>query len=147
MSKYKKIFSGLGLLSISTLIGAGVVACAKNPSPKDSSTEAIDQNNNQGNSTTPEQGKPKICHRILHQEQIIIIKKNLRFQKKGLLLQKHLKQKHPKIQKCLKKTLNKMIILVKTMVQTIMHKKKINQLLHRNQNLNQKLQLKQNQWN
>ncbi|MCU9935773.1 hypothetical protein NWP96_01110 [Mycoplasmopsis cynos] len=29
MSKYKKIFSGLGLLSISTLIGAGVVACAK----------------------------------------------------------------------------------------------------------------------
>ncbi|WAM06986.1 hypothetical protein ONA23_02185 [Mycoplasmopsis cynos] len=60
MSKYKKIFSGLGLLSISTLIGAGVVACAKNPSPKDSSTEAIDQNNNQGNSTTPEQGKPKM---------------------------------------------------------------------------------------
>ncbi|UWV80744.1 hypothetical protein RRG46_00830 [Mycoplasmopsis cynos] len=60
MSKYKKIFSGLGLLSISTLIGAGVVACAKNPSPKDSSTEAIDQNNNQGNSTTPEQGKPEM---------------------------------------------------------------------------------------
>ncbi|WAM09405.1 hypothetical protein ONA24_05185 [Mycoplasmopsis cynos] len=29
MSKYKKIFSGLGLLSISTLIGASVVACAK----------------------------------------------------------------------------------------------------------------------
>ncbi|WP_322949432.1 hypothetical protein RRG44_02120 [Mycoplasmopsis cynos] len=29
MNKYKKIFSGLGLLSISTLIGAGVVACAK----------------------------------------------------------------------------------------------------------------------
>ncbi|WAM08499.1 hypothetical protein RRG46_00825 [Mycoplasmopsis cynos] len=29
MSKYKKIFSGLGLLSISTLISAGVVACAK----------------------------------------------------------------------------------------------------------------------
>ncbi|UWV93131.1 hypothetical protein NWE57_04635 [Mycoplasmopsis cynos] len=28
MSKYKKIFSGLGLLSISTLIGASVVACA-----------------------------------------------------------------------------------------------------------------------
>ncbi|WP_322941787.1 hypothetical protein RRG48_04630 [Mycoplasmopsis canis] len=29
MSKYKKIFSGLGLLSISTLISAGVVACAR----------------------------------------------------------------------------------------------------------------------
>ncbi|UWV83408.1 hypothetical protein NW067_03520 [Mycoplasmopsis cynos] len=29
MSKYKKIFSGLGLLSISTLIGVSVVACAK----------------------------------------------------------------------------------------------------------------------
>ncbi|MCU9935461.1 hypothetical protein [Mycoplasmopsis cynos] len=29
MNKYKKIFSGLGILSISTLIGAGVVACAK----------------------------------------------------------------------------------------------------------------------
>ncbi|WP_416373396.1 Vmc-like lipoprotein signal peptide domain-containing protein [Mycoplasmopsis cynos] len=28
MNKYKKIFSGLGLLSISTLIGASVVACA-----------------------------------------------------------------------------------------------------------------------
>ncbi|WP_322949538.1 hypothetical protein RRG44_02620 [Mycoplasmopsis cynos] len=28
MSKYKKIFSGLGLLSISTLVGASVVACA-----------------------------------------------------------------------------------------------------------------------
>ncbi|WP_338583510.1 Vmc-like lipoprotein signal peptide domain-containing protein [Mycoplasmopsis cynos] len=54
MSKYKKIFSGLGLLSISTLVGASAVACAnKNPNPKDSSTEAIDQNNNQGNSTTP----------------------------------------------------------------------------------------------
>ncbi|WP_322960870.1 hypothetical protein RRG43_02840 [Mycoplasmopsis cynos] len=60
MSKYKKIFSGLGLLSISTLIGASVVACAKKPSPKDSSTEAIDQSNNQGNSTTPEQGKPEM---------------------------------------------------------------------------------------
>nr|WP_235670894.1 hypothetical protein [Mycoplasmopsis cynos] len=60
MNKYKKIFSGLGLLSISTLIGAGVVACAKKPSPKDSSTEAIDQNNNEGNSTTPEQGKPEM---------------------------------------------------------------------------------------
>ncbi|WP_322959244.1 hypothetical protein RRG53_00475 [Mycoplasmopsis cynos] len=60
MNKYKKIFSGLGLLSISTLIGASVVACAKNPSPKDSNTEAIDQNNNQGNSTTPEQGKPEM---------------------------------------------------------------------------------------
>ncbi|WP_322962642.1 hypothetical protein RRG39_00855 [Mycoplasmopsis cynos] len=61
MNKYKKIFSGLGLLSISTLIGAGVVACAnKKPSPKDSSTEATDQNNNQGNSTTPEQGKPEM---------------------------------------------------------------------------------------
>ncbi|UWV82378.1 hypothetical protein NW067_05290 [Mycoplasmopsis cynos] len=59
MNKYKKIFSGLGLLSISTLIGASVVACAKKPSPKDSSTEAIDQNNNQGNSTTPEQEKPE----------------------------------------------------------------------------------------
>ncbi|CCP23979.1 proline-rich domain-containing protein [Mycoplasmopsis cynos] len=59
MSKYKKIFSGLGLLSISTLIGAGVVACAnKKPKASDSSTEAIDQNNNQGNSTTPEQEKP-----------------------------------------------------------------------------------------
>nr|AIZ47379.1 hemagglutinin A [Mycoplasmopsis cynos] len=60
MNKYKKIFSGLGLLSISTLIGASVVACAKNPSPKDSNTEAIDQNNNQGNSTAPEQGKPEM---------------------------------------------------------------------------------------
>ncbi|WAM08699.1 hypothetical protein [Mycoplasmopsis cynos] len=59
MNKYKKIFSGLGLLSISTLIGASVVACAKKPSPKDSNTEAIDQNNNQGNSTTPEQEKPE----------------------------------------------------------------------------------------
>ncbi|WP_338583102.1 hypothetical protein [Mycoplasmopsis cynos] len=29
MNKYKKIFSGLGLLSISTLIGASVVACAR----------------------------------------------------------------------------------------------------------------------
>nr|AIZ47375.1 hemagglutinin A [Mycoplasmopsis cynos] len=52
MSKYKKIFSGLGLLSISTLIGASVVACANK--------EAIDQNNNQGNSTTPEQEKPEM---------------------------------------------------------------------------------------
>ncbi|WP_322961553.1 hypothetical protein [Mycoplasmopsis cynos] len=60
MNKYKKIFSGLGLLSISTLIGASMVACAKKPSPKDSSTEAIDQNNNEGNSTTPEQGKPEM---------------------------------------------------------------------------------------
>ncbi|MCU9933189.1 hypothetical protein NWQ33_04840 [Mycoplasmopsis cynos] len=33
MSKYKKIFSGLGLLSISTLVGASVVACA-NKKPK-----------------------------------------------------------------------------------------------------------------
>ncbi|WP_322941603.1 hypothetical protein RRG48_03560 [Mycoplasmopsis canis] len=61
MNKYKKIFSGLGLLSISTLIGASVVACAnKKPKPTDSSTEGIDQNNNQGNSTTPEQGKPEM---------------------------------------------------------------------------------------
>ncbi|UWV93384.1 hypothetical protein RRG53_01410 [Mycoplasmopsis cynos] len=61
MSKYKKIFSGLGLLSISTLTGASVVACAnKKPKPSDSSTEGIDQNNNQGNSTTPEQGKPEM---------------------------------------------------------------------------------------
>ncbi|WP_322949426.1 hypothetical protein RRG44_02105 [Mycoplasmopsis cynos] len=61
MNKYKKIFSGLGLLSISTLIGASVVACAnKKPKPSGSSTEAIDQNNNQGNSTTPEQGKPEM---------------------------------------------------------------------------------------
>ncbi|TQC54552.1 hypothetical protein [Mycoplasmopsis cynos] len=60
MSKYKKIFSGLGLLSISTLVGASVVACAnKKPKASDSSTEAIDQNNNQGNSTTPEQEKPE----------------------------------------------------------------------------------------
>ncbi|WAM07873.1 Vmc-like lipoprotein signal peptide domain-containing protein [Mycoplasmopsis cynos] len=60
MSKYKKIFSGLGLLSISTLVGASVVACAnKKPKTSDSSTEAIDQNNNQGNSTTPEQEKPE----------------------------------------------------------------------------------------
>ncbi|WP_322960148.1 hypothetical protein [Mycoplasmopsis cynos] len=60
MNKYKKIFSGLGLLSISTLVGASVVACAnKKPKPSDSSTEGIDQNNNQGNSTTPEQGKPE----------------------------------------------------------------------------------------
>ncbi|WP_322961660.1 V-type ATP synthase subunit I domain-containing protein [Mycoplasmopsis cynos] len=60
MSKYKKIFSGLGLLSISTLVGASVVACAnKKPKPSDSSTEGIDQNNNQGNSTTPEQEKPE----------------------------------------------------------------------------------------
>ncbi|WP_322960563.1 hypothetical protein [Mycoplasmopsis cynos] len=60
MSKYKKIFSGLGLLSISTLVGASVVACAnKKPKASDSSTEAIEQNNNQGNSTTPEQGKPE----------------------------------------------------------------------------------------
>ncbi|WP_322961663.1 hypothetical protein [Mycoplasmopsis cynos] len=59
MNKYKKIFSGLGLLSISTLVGASVVACAnKKPKASDSSTEAIDQNNNQGNSTTPEQEKP-----------------------------------------------------------------------------------------
>ncbi|WAM09413.1 hypothetical protein ONA24_05225 [Mycoplasmopsis cynos] len=29
MSKYKKIFSGLGLLSISTLIGAGVLLVLK----------------------------------------------------------------------------------------------------------------------
>ncbi|WP_322961071.1 hypothetical protein RRG43_00915 [Mycoplasmopsis cynos] len=60
MNKYKKIFSGLGLLSISTLVGASVVACAnKKPKASDSSTEEIDQNNNQGNSTTPEQGKPE----------------------------------------------------------------------------------------
>ncbi|WP_322941290.1 hypothetical protein RRG48_05785 [Mycoplasmopsis canis] len=58
MSKYKKIFSGLGLLSISTLVGASVVACAnKKPKPSDSSTEGIDQNNNQGNSTTPKDGE------------------------------------------------------------------------------------------
>ncbi|MCU9933173.1 hypothetical protein [Mycoplasmopsis cynos] len=58
MSKYKKIFSGLGLLSISTLVGASVVACAnKKPKASDSSTEGIDQNNNQGNSTTPKDGE------------------------------------------------------------------------------------------
>ncbi|WP_322960150.1 hypothetical protein [Mycoplasmopsis cynos] len=58
MNKYKKIFSGLGLLSISTLVGASVVACAnKKPKASDSSTEAIDQNNNQGNSTTPKDGE------------------------------------------------------------------------------------------
>ncbi|TQC54459.1 hypothetical protein [Mycoplasmopsis cynos] len=58
MNKYKKIFSGLGLLSISTLIGASVVACAnKKPKPSDSSTEGIDQNNNQGNSSKPEDGE------------------------------------------------------------------------------------------
>ncbi|WP_322959169.1 hypothetical protein RRG53_00040 [Mycoplasmopsis cynos] len=58
MNKYKKIFSGLGLLSISTLVGASVVACAnKKPKPSDSSTEGIDQNNNQGNSTTPKDGE------------------------------------------------------------------------------------------
>ncbi|WP_322960255.1 hypothetical protein [Mycoplasmopsis cynos] len=32
MNKYKKIFNGLGLLSITTLIGASVVACANNKS-------------------------------------------------------------------------------------------------------------------
>ncbi|WP_322961829.1 hypothetical protein RRG51_02835 [Mycoplasmopsis cynos] len=58
MSKYKKIFSGLGLLSISTLVGASVVACAnKKPKASDSSTEAIDQNNNQGNSSKPKDGE------------------------------------------------------------------------------------------
>ncbi|WAM04757.1 Vmc-like lipoprotein signal peptide domain-containing protein [Mycoplasmopsis cynos] len=58
MNKYKKIFSGLGLLSISTLIGASVVACAnKKPKPSDSSTEGIDQNNNQGNSSKPKDGE------------------------------------------------------------------------------------------
>ncbi|TQC54553.1 hypothetical protein [Mycoplasmopsis cynos] len=58
MSKYKKIFSGLGLLSISTLVGASVVACAnKKPKPSDSSTEGIDQNNNQGNSSKPKEGE------------------------------------------------------------------------------------------
>ncbi|UWV80332.1 hypothetical protein RRG46_02630 [Mycoplasmopsis cynos] len=58
MSKYKKIFSGLGLLSISTLVGASVVACAnKKPKPSDSSTEGIDQNNNQGNSSKPKDGE------------------------------------------------------------------------------------------
>ncbi|UWV81666.1 hypothetical protein [Mycoplasmopsis cynos] len=60
MNKYKKIFSGLGLLSISTLVGASVVACAnKKPKASDSSAEGIDQNNNQGNSITPEQEKPE----------------------------------------------------------------------------------------
>ncbi|WAM05250.1 hypothetical protein [Mycoplasmopsis cynos] len=38
MNKYKKIFSGLGLLSISTLIGAGVVACAKTKVEKEEET-------------------------------------------------------------------------------------------------------------
>ncbi|WP_322962320.1 hypothetical protein RRG39_02170 [Mycoplasmopsis cynos] len=58
MNKYKKIFSGLGLLSISTLVGASVVACAnKKPKSSDSSAEGIDQNNNQGNSTTPKDGE------------------------------------------------------------------------------------------
>ncbi|UWV86539.1 hypothetical protein NW063_02390 [Mycoplasmopsis cynos] len=58
MSKYKKIFSGLGLLSISTLIGACVVACAnKKPKASDSSTEGIDQNNNQENSSKPKDGE------------------------------------------------------------------------------------------
>ncbi|WAM08254.1 Vmc-like lipoprotein signal peptide domain-containing protein [Mycoplasmopsis cynos] len=88
MNKYKKIFSGLGLLSISTLIGASVVACAnKKPKPSGSSTEAIDQNNNQGNSTTPEQGKPEI-HKILHQEQIIIIKKKTKTQPVNIIMEK-----------------------------------------------------------
>ncbi|WAM04379.1 Vmc-like lipoprotein signal peptide domain-containing protein [Mycoplasmopsis cynos] len=60
MNKYKKIFSGLGLLSISTLVGASVVACAnKKSKASDSSAEGIDQNNNQGNSITPEQEKPE----------------------------------------------------------------------------------------
>ncbi|UWV82767.1 Vmc-like lipoprotein signal peptide domain-containing protein [Mycoplasmopsis cynos] len=122
MNKYKKIFSGLGLLSISTLVGASVVACAnKKPKASDSSTEAIDQNNNQGNSTTPEQGKPETP-------------------KEGLLLQKRLKQipkplknqkqKHPKIQKFLlleqkDKTKVKMVNLIQV-------KKMVNQI-HQNQ--------------
>ncbi|MCU9935609.1 hypothetical protein ONA23_02190 [Mycoplasmopsis cynos] len=89
MSKYKKIFSGLGLLSISTLTGASVVACAnKKPKPSDSSTEGIDQNNNQGNSTTPEQGKPEICHKILLQEQIIIIKEKTKTQPVKIIMEK-----------------------------------------------------------
>ncbi|WAM05813.1 hypothetical protein OM999_00865 [Mycoplasmopsis cynos] len=123
MNKYKKIFSGLGLLSISTLVGASVVACAnKKPKASDSSTEEIDQNNNQGNSTTPEQ------------------RKTWDSKKKGLLLQKRLKQilkplknqkqKHPKIQKCLlleqkDKTKVKMVNLIQA-------KKMVNQI-HQNQ--------------
>ncbi|UWV93381.1 hypothetical protein NW062_05340 [Mycoplasmopsis cynos] len=147
MSKYKKIFSGLGLLSISTLIGAGVVACAKNPSPKDSSTEAIDQNNNQGNSTTPEQGKPKTPQNPApgtdHNNQ-----EKPEVPKEGTPTPEAPKtetSKNPEMSKENPKQNDN--TGTKTMVQTIMHKKKINQLLHRNQNLNQKLQLKQNQWN
>ncbi|WP_322941623.1 hypothetical protein RRG48_03660 [Mycoplasmopsis canis] len=44
MNKYKKIFSGLGLLSITTLIGASVVACANNKSSaKDTQSTAQTQ--------------------------------------------------------------------------------------------------------
>ncbi|MCU9933193.1 hypothetical protein NWQ33_04860 [Mycoplasmopsis cynos] len=84
MSKYKKIFSGLGLLSISTLVGASVVACAnKKPKASDSSTEAIDQNNNQGNSTKPDQMIKEI-HQNQKKEKIhleIQLQKHLKHQK------------------------------------------------------------------
>ncbi|WAM10312.1 hypothetical protein ONA24_03560 [Mycoplasmopsis cynos] len=156
MNKYKKIFSGLGLLSISTLIGASVVACAnKKPKASDSSTEAIDQNNNQGNSTTPEQEKPEMPQNPApgtdHNNQ-----EKPETPKEGTPAPNAPSTPTPEMLKTLQ---NKMVILVKVMTQKIIHKmkikakqvkmiqnKKINQLLHHNY-LDQKLQLKQNQWN
>ncbi|WAM10474.1 hypothetical protein ONA00_03685 [Mycoplasmopsis cynos] len=149
MSKYKKIFSGLGLLSISTLVGASVVACAnKKPKTSDSSTEAIDQNNNQGNSTKPKDGEntpgdptpeaPK-TNPETSEEPKTETPKNPEMSKENP------EQNDNTGKEMVQTVINKKKIKAKEV--RMIQNKKINQLLNRNQNQNQKLLLKQNQWN
>ncbi|WP_322962041.1 hypothetical protein RRG51_01115 [Mycoplasmopsis cynos] len=55
MKKYKKIFSGLGLLSITTLMGASIVACSPKEDPKAPETEQKPGDTQ----LTPKKGAPK----------------------------------------------------------------------------------------
>ncbi|WAM11445.1 hypothetical protein ONA00_03260 [Mycoplasmopsis cynos] len=61
MKKYKKIFSGLGLLSITTLIGAGVVACSRTEKTKEIENNGGASENNPGSNENSgsEQGDKK----------------------------------------------------------------------------------------
>ncbi|WP_322959197.1 hypothetical protein RRG53_00205 [Mycoplasmopsis cynos] len=61
MKKYKKIFSGLGLLSITTLIGAGVVACSRTEKTKEIENNGGASENNPGSNENSgsEQGDDK----------------------------------------------------------------------------------------
>ncbi|WP_338582661.1 hypothetical protein [Mycoplasmopsis cynos] len=61
MKKYKKIFSGLGLLSITTLIGAGVVACSRTEKTKEIENNGGASENNPGSNENSgsEQGGDK----------------------------------------------------------------------------------------